>query len=100
MASLITSDSWPIFNILQLNGSQDWLLAPATSWSLSPDYSVLEEFAQNLLVVNDLAERGIHMASDCIDSVQSEEQRAALFQIVDDFRSRVKDITKASLRLC
>ena len=33
-------------------------------------------------------------------SVDSEEQREALFQVVEDFRGRVKDTTKASLELC
>ena len=39
------------------------------------------------------------MASDYNNRVQSEEQMAALFQVVADFRNRVNDITKGSLRL-
>ena len=29
MASLITADSWLVFDILNLDGSQDWLVDPA-----------------------------------------------------------------------
>ena len=46
-------------------------------------------FTRNLTVVNDLAERGIHLATDYIKRVESEEQRAALFQVVEEFRGRV-----------
>ena len=43
MASLITADSWLVFDILNLDGSQDWLLDPANSWSLSQEYKKLGE---------------------------------------------------------
>lgn len=71
MASLVTSSSWLVFDILKLQGPQDWLITPATSWHLAPEFKALQMFAQNLTVVNDLAERGIHMATDYINRVQS-----------------------------
>ena len=80
--------------------TQDWLLTPASTWHLSPSFLKLKEFTTNLVVINDLAERGFHLATDFIRSVDSEEQRDALFQVVEDFRSRVKKITKASLKMC
>ena len=68
------------------------------------------------MVVNDLVERvllsaplyfissvlfqGIHLATDFVSRLRSEEQRTALFQIVEDYRSRVKGVAKDSLRLC
>ena len=79
MISLFTSESWLMFNILELNGSQDLLLVPTS------DRRVLE-FIQNLLIVNDLAEQGIHLPSDCNNPIQSKEQSVALFQAID--RSR------------
>ena len=38
MASLVTSNSWLVFNILGLDGPQDWLLTPATSWYLTSEF--------------------------------------------------------------
>ena len=58
------------------------------------------KFANNLTVVNDLAERGIHLATEYINRVQSEEQRQALFQVVEEFRDRVQDTGKTNLKLC
>ena len=50
-------------------------------------------------MVNDLEERGIQLATDIIKSVDSEEHRNFLFQIVEDFRKKVKDCSKKSLKL-
>ena len=60
----------------------------------------MQVFTKNLVIVNDLAERGIHLAKDFIKRVESEEQRQAHFKVVEEYRSRVKDTTKASLMLC
>ena len=100
MYVLIEKESWLVFDLLKLSGAQDWLLTPVSDWHLSPDYIKLEKLTRNLVVVNDLAERGIHLATDFIKRVDSEDQRGALFQVVEDFRGRVKDTTKASLKLC
>ena len=100
MSMLIGPESWLVFDLLNLSGSQDWLLTPTSEWHLSPDYMKLHNFASNLVVSNDLAERGVHLATDFINRVESEEQREALFQVVEDYRSRVKDTSKSSLKLC
>ena len=62
-------------------------------------YKVLDDFTRQLTVVNDLAERGIHLATDFVNRVQSEEQRDALFQIVEFFWSKVENSTKLSKRV-
>ena len=100
MSVLVGPESWLVFNLLHLGGAQDWMLASTSSWHLSKDYTRLQEFASNLTIVNDLAERGIHLATDYIRRVESEEQRQALFQVVEEFRGRVQDTNKNSLRLC
>ena len=99
MASLVGVDSWLILDLLHLTERQDWLLAPASTWRTEPNFLSLEQFAQNLVVVNDLCERGIHLASDFINRVESDVQREALFQVVEDFRGRVKSCSKESLKL-
>ena len=100
MAGLVGPESWLVFDLLQLAGDQDWLLASASTWHLSRNYKQLQIFTENLTAINNLAERGIHLATDYIKRVESEEQRQALFQVVEEFRSRVKDTSKASLMLC
>ena len=43
MASLITSDSWLVFKLLGLDGSQDWLQTPVSLWPLFEDFKKLEQ---------------------------------------------------------
>ena len=100
MSSMVGEGSWLIFDLLKLTGPQDWLLTPVSTWPSSSDYVQLLVFTRNLTTVNDLAERGIHLATEFIRRVESEEQRQALFQVVEDFRNKVKDSNKASLQLC
>ena len=57
LASMVTPDSWLIFNILQLLGPQDWLQTPSAMWHLFEEYRKLESFSRHLSVVNNLAER-------------------------------------------
>ena len=100
MSTLVGVESWLLFDLLGIPGPQDWLLTPVSTWHISPCYAKLCEFSANVVVVNDLAERGVHLATDFIRRVESEEQRDALFQVVEDFRSKVKDTNKASLKMC
>ena len=100
MAALVTSDSWLVFLLLGFDGPQDWLQAPASFWHLFEEFRKLEEFANNISVVNDIAERGIHLMSDYISHCESEEQRQALFQCVEYHRALVPDTTKKSLKNC
>ena len=44
--------------------------------------------------------QGIHLATDFVSRVRSEEQKSALFQVVEDYRSRIKSVTKENLKLC
>ena len=100
MSPLIGPDSWLVFDLLDLPATQPWLLTPASTWDLSPDYTKLQEFTSGLVIVNDLAERGIHLATGFIRRVECEEQRQALFQVAEEFRGKVKGTTKANLKLC
>jgi hypothetical protein len=100
MASLVSSDSWLVFQLLGLQGPQDWLQTPASLWKLFDNFRILQKFANNVSVCNDIAERGIHLMSDFIAHCESEDQRQALFHCVEFHRNLVSDCTKKSLKLC
>ena len=100
LADFIGPESWLLFDLCELEGPQDWLLAPSSNWHLSTSFRQIEEFAKKLTVVNDLAERGCHLATEFINRVESEEQRQALYQTVLDFRAKVPNDNKESLKLC
>ena len=103
MSTLVSPSSWLVLDLLQLTRPQDWLLSPVASWYLAPEFQQLDIFVSSLVVVNGLAERGIHLATEYIKRVESGDQRQALFQVVKDFRKRVdfsKDVVKFSLKNC
>ena len=99
LANFVGPESWLIFDLFDMTGEQDWLLAPSSNWHLSSDFRKLEEYALSLVCVNDLAERGCHMATEFIKRVESEEQRTALWQCLEDYRVKVPTTNKQDLKL-
>ena len=89
LETLVNPNSWLILQLLNLQGSQDWLLTPCSMWQLFGDYRKLEEFSVNLPVTNDLAERGVALISQFVYKVEDEEQRQALLQVVEYHRTVV-----------
>ena len=100
MSSFVDSDSWLVFDILGLTGAQDWLTIPAGLWENFLEFRKLKEFALNISVCNDIAERGVALITSYMNKVESEEQRQALLQVVEYHRELVKNNNKSSLKLC
>ena len=100
LASLVSSESWLIFNLLELNGSQDWMTIPANLWDNFVDFKKFKEFAENLSVCNDIAERGVALISSYINRAESKEKREALIQVAELYRSLVTNTDKSSLKKC
>ena len=61
------------------------------------DFRKFRDFALNLTAVNDLAERGIHLATEFIDRCRDEGQRQALLQVVEDHRIQFPKYDKETL---
>ena len=78
LSSLVSSDSWLLFSLLHLEGSQEWLQTPVHVWKVFADFRKLETFVLNVSVTNDLAERGIKLTSDFLHLCRDEEQLQSL----------------------
>ena len=89
-----------MFDKLGLEGPQDWLLIPSTLWDKFDEFRKLQEFVRNIAVCNDVAERGVALMTQYINTAQSEDQRQALLQVVEFHRALIKDTNKSSLKLC
>ena len=100
MSAFVSSDSWLVFDMLDLTGSQDWLTIPPILWKNFQEFRKLREFAENISVCNDIAERGVSLITSFINKAESEEQRQALLQVVEHHRAMVTDTKKATLKLC
>ena len=56
MSDFVNIDSWLVFDMLGLTGSEDWLTIPARLWKNFNEFRILKEFAENISVCNDVAE--------------------------------------------
>ena len=96
LLDLITSESWQFFDILNLPG--DWLALPPAEWKENPDYLAAAEFVKTVKVTNDVAERGVKIASDYANILTRDSNiRQKIFQVVEKDRLDNPDFTKNAL---
>ena len=60
-----------MFDLLNLTGTQDWMTIPANLRDNFLDFRKFKEFAENISVCNDIAERGMALITIFINKVQS-----------------------------
>ena len=62
-------------------------------WEMFSDYRKLMEYLVNVSVVNDLAERGMHLITEFASKCEDKEERQALLQVVEQHRKEFKEDT-------
>ena len=93
---LVTSDSWQMFDILQM--SPDWLALPPAEWDTNPDYIEFRNFVNTLKVTNDCVERGVKLATDYSKSLTKDSQeRSKIYQVVEAERRAKPDAKKSTM---
>ena len=103
LASLVSAKSYLLFNLLGIE-DLSWLDAPVALWSCFPTYTRVKSFVDQLLVVNDGAERGIKyfnpmffllyflgikLMQELIDRTQDEEVLQHLTQCISQHRKNI-----------
>ncbi|KZS10538.1 Cc8K15.2-like protein [Daphnia magna] len=88
LSSFVGSKSWLLFNLLKLEGKQEWLNILSEHWHNFKDFKKAKHFAVSFLCVNDSAERGIKLITDYKDSCFGIEEREYLAQIVIKHRKK------------
>lgn len=77
-----------MFDLLKLDGKNEWLKCPPEVWSHFEAFDTANDFVKQLLVVNDIAERGIKVIGDFMHSTKSDKELECLAQTVEFHRSR------------
>ena len=98
MCCFVGPESWLLFDLLNLPGSNDWLLVPAAHWHNLEEYKKIETFLTNLPCVNDGSERAVAMIGTYINSVKDEAHKQDLLEVVQYYRQSVPDLSKDSLK--
>ena len=94
---LVNEYSWMLFTLLHIVDTE-WLIQDASSWEHSAGFKSLQSFVKNVLVTNDLAERGVKLMADFIDKAENEKERQELLQVVEFHRKQFPDFKKKTLR--
>lgn len=69
-----------------------------STWTIRDDYNEGYDFCRNLLVVNDIAERGVKLITDFNQILSDgEEDKQYLLQVVTDYRRKYPDANKSTL---
>jgi len=96
LQDLVGPYSHMIFTILGTD--KDWLAQDPASWQESESYREMEDYVRNVKVTNDMAERGIKMATDYSKILtKNPEMRKKLLQGVEMSRKIHPDMKKTTM---
>ena len=98
---MVTKRSLNIFNLLKDGGKEDsrvFLSSDPERWQYDDTFLELQRAAVNLKVVNDVAERGVKLATDFNNALtKDEEQKQFLLQAVAVHRRKLPKAKKSCL---
>ena len=97
LSTFVSEESWLLFDLLGLDGNQEWLQTPVRMWEMFGDFRKFKVFAENVSVVNDLAERGMHLITEFASKCYNKEERQALLQVVEQHRQQFPGFSKKTL---
>ena len=98
LSSFVGEGSWLLFDICGVETKPEWLLIPSKHWETFEDFRRMKEFAENLPVTNDTAERGMALIKTYIDKVCDESDKQDLIQLVANWRKAVPSFNKSVLQ--
>ena len=92
LTDLVGSDSWYIFDILQLDST--FLNKDVSDWASSDEYLAAITNIESLNAINDGAERGVKLSSDFLSASKSEGHYQDVLQVVEQDRHRQPNLRK------
>ena len=98
LEEFVDKGSWLIFDLCGIEGTPEWLKIPSQLWPEFEDFRKMNTYVKNLSVINDSAERGMALIKSFIDKVHNEEDKQDLIQLIQNFRQKVTDLSKDSLK--
>ena len=95
MDNFITNQSLLFFDRFGLD--KEFLQKDCESWMNDESYIASRNIVKSLKVVNDSAERAIHLTQEYINLSKKEDQRQYLFQVISEYRKDNKDCKKSTV---
>lgn len=103
LETFVSCRSMDFFDLLSFNGKAEarttFLQKEPAQWSDDSTYTVFQERARTMKVVNDVAERGIALIEQYSGQITKDEKELqCLLLLVDKHRKKVTEPTKANLK--
>ena len=95
LAEFLTERSWLLFHLL--GSDARWLHEHPEVWSDNEDYEYCKGFCQDMMVVNDPAERAVKDVQDCAQMTRDPAHRDTIIVVRSDHCGRVAQLRKADL---
>lgn len=95
LAVFITERSWLLFDLLEVETG--WLQEHPSMWPTDENYNNCKMFCQDIMVVNDPAERAVKDVQDCAQLTRDPHHRDSVILVRSDHRGRVSNLRKANL---
>lgn len=92
LADLVTSDSWLVFSLLDLDS--EFLTEDVDQWQVSASFLSSKTKIGAINVVNDCAERGVKLSADFLNTARSEEHYQNVLQVVEADRKKTPNLRK------
>ena len=93
LVNFVGQDSWYFFSVYEIDTS--FFSVPIAKWHENNSYTSAKDTLKNLVVVNDVAERGVKLANSFLGVAKNEERYQNILQVVEADRHR-----KPNARIC
>ena len=88
----MTSDSWFIFTLLELNS--EFLMEEFVIWPCLPSFLMSRKHISAISVVNDSAKCGVKLSADYLEAARSEKHFQNILQTVEADRKNLPNLRK------
>ena len=93
LAMFVGDNSWSFFDITKIK-AEGFIEKPIDEWPLHEDYERAKQIIENFNVANDLAERGVKLVSDYLNSDRKEENLQNILQVAENNRNIIPNQRK------
>lgn len=100
LCDFVTENTKYFFNAVCESSSQEFLEMDPESWNKNNNYLSAKEKVEKMLIVNDVAERAIALASSFNDKItKKEDEKQLLFQVIERYREEFPNkLTKSQMK--
>ena len=95
LSKFVSKRSWLLFHLVDIDCG--WLQDDPETWDANADYVHFKSFCQDMLVVNDAAERAVKDVQEYAHITRDPAHRDSVIVVANDHRRRIMHFRKDNL---